>query len=83
MERACRRAVADQPQTHGPALETLLVIVAIVVPVGEYQRLRGGHAKFKDAYQRFLTTHDLTKVGVDRKFSGTLRDRTIGSRVRL
>jgi prevent-host-death family protein len=57
--------------------------VAIVVSVDEYQRLLGQHVQFEDAYQRFLTTHDLTKVGVNRKFSATLRDRSVGRKVRL
>jgi prevent-host-death family protein len=57
--------------------------VAFMVSVDEYQRLLRQHVQFKDAYQRFLTTHDLTKVGVDRKFSATLRDRTVGRKVRL
>jgi hypothetical protein len=57
--------------------------VAIVVSVDEYQRLIGQHVQFKDAYRRFLATYDMTKVGIDRKFSVTLRDRTVGREVCL
>ncbi len=57
--------------------------VAIVVSVREYERLRGQRVPFNEAYQRFLTTHDLTAVGVDRKFAATLRDSSSGRKVRL
>ena len=82
--RANLPAIVDEVES-GTAIELTRrgTPVAIVVSVDEYQRLLGQHVQFKDAYQRFLTTHDLTEVGVDRKFSATLRDRTGGRKVRL
>ena len=57
--------------------------VAIMVSVREYERLRGERMDFKDAYERFLKTHRLAEVGVDKSFVKRARDRTAGRKVDL
>lgn len=57
--------------------------VAVMVSVTEYERLRGERVDFKDAYQRFLKNHRLLETGVERGFSGKLRDHTVGRKVSL
>jgi prevent-host-death family protein len=57
--------------------------VAVMLSVDEYERLRTERIDFKDAYDRFLKTHRLKQVGVDRSFAKRARDRSTGRKVEL
>jgi len=57
--------------------------VAVVVSHREFARLRGKQLHFGDAYRRFLESHSLQEIGIDRNFVTTLRDRTTGRKVSL
>ena len=58
-------------------------VVAIMISVAEYQRLRSKHPSFQEAYQRFLKKHSLDKVGLEPNFARKLRDRSSGRKVDL
>ena len=57
--------------------------VAVVVSVETYDRLRAERVDFKDAYERFLKSHRLKSVGVDKNFAKRARDRSTGRKVEL
>lgn len=57
--------------------------VAVVVSHREFARLRGKQLHFSDAYRRFLESHSLQEIGIERNFVTTLRDRTTGRKVSL
>ena len=55
--------------------------VAVVVSLGEFERLRGERAPFGDAYKRFLNAHPLHEVGLDEGFFDATRNRDAGRQV--
>ena len=55
--------------------------VAVVVSRQEFERLRGKHLHFGDAYRKFLERHRLEEIGVDKDFALSTRDRTTGRKV--
>ena len=55
--------------------------VAVVVSHREFARLRGKQLHFSDVYRRFLESHSLQEIGIERDFVTTLRDRTTGRKV--
>ena len=57
--------------------------VAVVVSLREFARLRGERAPFGDAYRRFLTTHQLSDVGLDEAVLAVPRDAAPGRKVSL
>jgi prevent-host-death family protein len=57
--------------------------VAVMIAVGELQRLRADRPRFADAYQRFLAEHSLEELDVDKAFFDALRDRGVGRKVVL
>ena len=57
--------------------------VAVVVSVEEYERLRTERGDFRTVYKKFLKTHRLSEVGVDKTFSDEVRDRSTGRKVAL
>ena len=56
--------------------------VAVVVSCREFDRLRGKHRHFADAYKRFLGRFSLDEIGVEDAWART-RDKTAGRRVSL
>lgn len=58
-------------------------VVAVMISVAEYQRLRGQRASFQEAYQQFLKKHSLEEVGLEPDFARKLRDRGTGRKVDL
>jgi prevent-host-death family protein len=57
--------------------------VAVVVSHREFERLRGKHPDFSDAYRAFLEQHSLDEIGVEDDFAEATRDRTAGRKVAL
>lgn len=57
--------------------------VAVLVSHREFERLRGKHSHFSDAYRKFLEKYSLEEVGVEDDFSASTRDRTTGRKVSL
>lgn len=57
--------------------------VAVVVSRQEFERLRGKHLHFRDAYRKFLERHRLEDIGVGDDFAPSVRDRTTGRKVSL
>jgi len=57
--------------------------VAVLVSHREFERLRGKHSHFSDAYRRFLEKYSLDEVGIDDDFAASARDRTTGRKVSL
>ena len=57
--------------------------VAVVVSLRELERLRGERTSFGDAYRRFLRTHPLREVGVDKDAFASTRDSGTGRKVSL
>jgi len=57
--------------------------VAVVISLRELERLRGERTPFAAAYQRFLSTHDLSEVGVDERVFAEARGRSAGRSVSL
>lgn len=57
--------------------------VAVVVSRQEFERLRGKHLHFRDAYKKFIERHRLEDIGVDDAFVSSVRDRTPGRKVSL
>ena len=58
--------------------------VAVVLSLREVERLRGRErSAFGDAYRRFLKTHPLDEVGLERDELASLRDRSVGRKVKL
>jgi prevent-host-death family protein len=57
--------------------------VAVVVSLREFERLRGDHPRFGEAYRKFLETHSLAEIDLDDGFAATTRDRSPGRKVSL
>jgi prevent-host-death family protein len=57
--------------------------VAVLVSHREFERLRGKHSHFGDAYRKFLGKHSLEEVGVEDDFAASTRDRSRGRKVSL
>jgi prevent-host-death family protein len=57
--------------------------VAVVVSRQEFDRLRGKHLHFGDAYRKFLEKHSLEDIGVEDDFVSSVRDRVPGRKVSL
>ena len=55
--------------------------VAVLVSRREFERLRGKRLHFRDAYKKFLKTHSLEEIGVDKDFAASVRDRMTGRKV--
>jgi prevent-host-death family protein len=58
-------------------------VVAVMMSIAEYQRLRRERVSFQDAYQQFLKKHHLAQAGIEPAFVGKLRDRAPGRKVSL
>jgi len=56
--------------------------VAVVVSLGEFERLRSERPRFGDAYRKFLGHHSLAEIGVD-GFAAMTRDASPGRKVSL
>lgn len=57
--------------------------VAVVLSLREVERLRGERTSFGDAYRRFLQTHPLREIGLEKAFFDSIRDRGKGRKVSL
>jgi prevent-host-death family protein len=57
--------------------------VAVLVSHREFERLRGRHLHFRDAYRQFLKIHSPRDMGVEDDFAASARNRTTGSKVSL
>jgi prevent-host-death family protein len=57
--------------------------VAVLVSHREFERLRGKHSHFSDAYRRFLEKHALVEIGVEGNFARSTRNRSAGRKVSL
>jgi prevent-host-death family protein len=55
--------------------------VAVLISRREVERLRGKRVHFGDAYKKFIETHSLQEIGVDKDFAASVRDRTTGRKV--
>ena len=82
--RSPLRSIVGQAQ---PGVEVELTRrgqpVAVLVSGPEFERLRGKRRHFADAYKKFLETHSLREVGIDRDFAASTRDRTRGRKLWL
>lgn len=58
-------------------------VVAVMISVAEYQRLRSKRLSFQDAYRQFLKKHSLAEVGLEPDFARKVRDRGTGRKVEL
>lgn len=59
-------------------------VIAVMISITEYERLRGRRGGFQDAYQQFLKKHSPADVGVDAAaFAKQARDRSPGRKVPL
>jgi prevent-host-death family protein len=58
-------------------------VVAVMISVTEYQRLRSQRTSFQDSYQKFLKKHSLADVGLEPGFARKVRDRSTGRKVDL
>jgi hypothetical protein len=55
----------------------------VLVSHREFERLRGRHLHFRDAYRQFLKIHSPRDMGVEDDFAASTRNRTTGSKVSL
>jgi prevent-host-death family protein len=55
--------------------------VAVVVSLAAFEQLKGNRPRFGDTYRAFLSKFPLAKVGVDKDFAASLRDRGNGRQV--
>lgn len=59
-------------------------IVAVMISVNEYERLRSRRIGFQEAYQQFLKKHSPAENGIDAAaFAKRVRDRSPGRKVPL
>lgn len=58
-------------------------VIAIMISVEEYERLRAPRASFQEAYQQFLKKHSPAQAGLEPGFANKLRDRSPGRKVPL
>jgi hypothetical protein len=47
----------------------------------EFERLRGKHSDFGNAYRKFLEKHSLDEINLEGDFAASTRDRTTGRKV--
>lgn len=57
--------------------------VAVVVSRQAFERLRGKHLHFHDAYKKFLEKYRLEDIGADDTLVSSVRDRAPGRKVSL
>jgi prevent-host-death family protein len=59
-------------------------VVAVMISVNEYERLRSRRVGFQEAYQQFLKKHSPADSGIDAAaFAKQVRDRSPGRKVPL
>jgi prevent-host-death family protein len=58
-------------------------VIAVMISVEEYERLRAPRPSFQDAYQQFLKKHSPAQAGLEPGFANKLRDRSPGRKVPL
>lgn len=59
-------------------------VVAVMISVTEYERLRSRRVGFQEAYQQFLKKHSPAESGIDAAvFARQVRDRSPGRKVQL
>jgi prevent-host-death family protein len=58
-------------------------VIAVMISVAEYERLRAPRPSFQEAYQQFLKKHSPAQAGLEPGFANKLRDRTPGRKVAL
>lgn len=59
-------------------------VVAVMISVTEYERLRSRRVGFQEAYQQFLKKHSPAETGIDvAAFTKQVRDRSPGRKVPL
>lgn len=57
-------------------------VVAVMISINEYERLRSRRVGFQEAYQQFLKKHSPADVGIDvEAFAKQVRDRSPGRKV--
>jgi prevent-host-death family protein len=57
--------------------------VAIVMSLTEFERLKGNRPRFGENYRAFLDKFSLAKVGVDKGFAASIRNRRRGREARM
>lgn len=58
-------------------------VIAVMISITEYERLRRKRNTFQATYQQFLKKHSLEQVGLEPGFTDQLRDRSAGRKTRL
>lgn len=58
-------------------------VIAVMISVEEYERLRAPRPSFQEAYQQFLKKHSPAQAGLEPGFANKLRDRSPGRKVAL
>lgn len=58
-------------------------VIAVMISIEEYERLRAPRVSFQEAYQQFLKKHSPAQTGLDPGFANKLRDRSPGRKVPL
>jgi prevent-host-death family protein len=58
-------------------------VIAVMISVEEYERLRAPRPSFQEAYQQFLKKHSPAQAGLETGFANKLRDRSPGRKVPL
>jgi len=58
-------------------------VVAVMMSIAEYERLRRERVSFQDAYRQFLKRHSLPEAGLEAGFANKLRDRGPSRKVSL
>ncbi len=56
-------------------------VIAVMISIAEYERLRSQRPSFQDAYGQFLKKHSLSEVGLEPSFAKKVRERTPGRKV--
>ena len=57
--------------------------VAVLISSHQFERLCGRRESFGNSYKRFLAKFKLKEIGLNREFSSSLRDRSLGRQVSL
>jgi prevent-host-death family protein len=57
--------------------------VAVVISSCEFDRLRGEHSRFRDAYKTFIKKYPLREAGLNDDFLDSIRRRDSGRKVTL
>ena len=58
-------------------------LVAVIVSLREFERLRADRPRFSDAYQDFVAKYSPEAIGLDDDFAASARDKNIGRKVSL